>query len=77
MWAAATPHVLQSNGLFQWRGLLLQYSGVLAQPVSAWRCSLPPGQKWPERWLSGLDKMYRLHKWLGISELIISVSHWG
>lgn len=29
-----------------------------------------------ERFLGGLDKVYRLHKWLGISALIMSVSHW-
>src|SRR3990167_7303493 len=27
-------------------------------------------------WLSGLDKMYRLHKWLGITALTLSVAHW-
>ncbi|HRZ53475.1 MAG TPA: ferredoxin reductase family protein, partial [Candidatus Contendobacter sp.] len=26
--------------------------------------------------LGGLDKMYRLHKWLGIAGLTLSVSHW-
>ena len=31
---------------------------------------------WPERWFGGLDKMYRLHKWLGISALVFSVFHW-
>ena len=29
-----------------------------------------------EPYLGGLDKMYRLHKWLGISGLVISLSHW-
>ena len=29
-----------------------------------------------EPWLGGLDRMYRLHKWLGISALAVAVSHW-
>jgi predicted ferric reductase len=29
-----------------------------------------------EPWLGGLDKMYRLHKWLGIAALALSTSHW-
>nr|WP_274620484.1 ferric reductase-like transmembrane domain-containing protein [Colwellia maritima] len=31
---------------------------------------------WMERPLNGLDKMYRLHKWSGITGLIFSISHW-
>ena len=29
-----------------------------------------------EPYLGGLDKMYRLHKWLGISGLVMSIAHW-
>ncbi len=29
-----------------------------------------------EPWLGGLDKMYRLHKWLGIGALVLAASHW-
>ena len=29
-----------------------------------------------DRWLHGLDKCYRLHKWLGIAALVGSVAHW-
>jgi predicted ferric reductase len=32
--------------------------------------------RWPERWFGGLDKMYRLHKWLGIGGLVLAVAHW-
>src|SRR3546814_10345181 len=30
-----------------------------------------------ERFFDGLDKTYRLHKWLGISALVIAIFHWG
>src|SRR5579859_101296 len=29
-----------------------------------------------EPFLGGLDKSYRLHKWLGVSALVLSVIHW-
>jgi predicted ferric reductase len=32
--------------------------------------------KWMERPLNGLDKTYRLHKWLGIAGLVFAVIHW-
>ncbi|VVE62121.1 ferric reductase [Pandoraea captiosa] len=31
---------------------------------------------WIEARLNGLDKMYRLHKWLGISALVAGIVHW-
>ncbi|MCZ7560565.1 MAG: ferric reductase-like transmembrane domain-containing protein [Burkholderiaceae bacterium] len=33
--------------------------------------------KWLELHLDGLDKMYRLHKWLGVTALAVSVVHNG
>ncbi len=32
--------------------------------------------KWLEPALDGLDKMYRLHKWLGIGGLAVGIVHW-
>src|SRR3546814_11501553 len=32
--------------------------------------------RWPEHGLGGLDKMYRLHKWLGIAALVTAIAHW-
>lgn len=32
--------------------------------------------RWLVPLLSGLDKSYRLHKWLGISALVLSLIHW-
>jgi len=29
-----------------------------------------------EPWSGGLDKMYRLHKWLGVSALVLAMGHW-
>ena len=76
LWLAATPDVFSASGLFTWRSLMLQYSGVLAMGCFSVAMFLAARPRWPEHKLGGLDKMYRLHKWLGISALILSIAHW-
>ncbi len=62
--------------IFAWRNLLLQPSGVLAIGVMSVSMMLAVRPVVLESRLGGLDKMYRLHKWLGISALVSSVVHW-
>ena len=64
------------SGLFGWRAVLMQYSGVLGIGVMSVAMVLAIRPVALEPCLGGLDKMYRLHKWLGISGLALSVSHW-
>lgn len=59
------------------RDLFLQYSGVIGIGVMSVAMVLALRPVWLEPYLGGLDKSYRLHKWLGISGLIASVLHWG
>ncbi|HNW01742.1 MAG TPA: ferric reductase-like transmembrane domain-containing protein [Burkholderiaceae bacterium] len=59
-----------------WRNVLMQYSGVLGIGVMSAAMVLAIRPVLFEPYLGGLDKMYRLHKWLGISGLILSISHW-
>jgi predicted ferric reductase len=61
---------------FAWRTLLMQYSGVLAMGVMSVAMVLTVRPVVFEPYLGGLDKMYRLHKWLGITALVVSVAHW-
>ena len=61
---------------FDWRVVLMQYSGVLAMGVMSAAMVLAVRPVVFEPFFGGLDKMYRLHKWLGISALVISTSHW-
>jgi predicted ferric reductase len=67
---AALPHI------FAWRAVLMQYSGVLGISVMSVAMVLAVRPVWFESTLGGLDKMYRLHKWLGIAALALAVSHW-
>ncbi|NTW48832.1 MAG: ferric reductase [Chlorobiales bacterium] len=61
---------------FSFRGVFVQYSGVIAIALMSVAMLLALRPKWLEPYLDGLDKMYRLHKWLGISVLIVSTLHW-
>ncbi len=56
--------------------MFVQYSGVLGIGLMSIAMLLALRPKWLEPHLDGLDKMYRLHKWLGIGALAVSVLHW-
>ena len=76
LWVAADPAVFGAGSVMALRGFMMQFSGVLAMGAMSIAMVLALRPRWPERWLGGLDKMYRLHKWLGISALIFAVVHW-
>ncbi|MFG1413927.1 ferric reductase-like transmembrane domain-containing protein [Xanthobacter sp. VTT E-85241] len=76
LWIAAEPGLFQLNGFFAVRAAAAQYTGVLAIAVMSVAMMLALRPRWPERWMGGLDKMYRLHKWLGITALVTAVIHW-
>jgi len=61
---------------YAWRAVLMQYSGVLGMGVMSMAMVLAVRPVWFESTLGGLDKMYRLHKWLGIAGLVLAISHW-
>lgn len=63
-------------GFFGWRAPLMQLSGVLGIGVMSLAMVLAVRPVVFESRLGGLDKMYRLHKWLGISALVIAIGHW-
>jgi predicted ferric reductase len=76
LWLLADPLALQLSGFFPLRNAMVQLSGVLAMGCMSLAMILTLRPRWPERWLGGLDKMYRLHKWLGIGGLVLAVTHW-
>lgn len=76
LWWIADPLALRASGFFPLRSGMVQLSGVLAMGCMSLAMILALRPRWPERWLGGLDKMYRLHKWLGIGGLVLAVSHW-
>jgi len=76
LWLLAEPSVFQAADFLALRGLMVQYSGIVAMAAMSIAMVLALRPRWPERWLGGLDKMYRLHKWLGITALVVAVAHW-
>ncbi|MDF3856107.1 MULTISPECIES: ferredoxin reductase family protein [Paracoccus] len=76
LWLLAEPTVFQPANFFALRGTMVQYTGIIAMAAMSVAMILALRPRWPERWFGGLDKMYRLHKWLGIAALVVSVVHW-
>lgn len=61
---------------WQARSLLIPFTGILAIGMMSAAVLLAARPVQVERLLGGLDKFYRLHKWLGIGGLTASVFHW-
>ncbi|MBU3079206.1 ferredoxin reductase family protein [Sphingomonas quercus] len=76
LWLLADRSLFQTAGFFAVRTAMVQYSGILAIAFMSVAMILAIRPRWPERWLDGLDKMYRLHKWLGIGALVLAIVHW-
>ena len=76
LWLLADTLMPQPFTYFSFRSVFMQYSGVLTVAVMSVAMLLALRPRWLERPLDGLDKMYRLHKWLGITALVLSVLHW-
>jgi len=76
LWLVAEPGVFQSATFFALRSAMVQLTGVVAIGCMSLALLLALRPLWPQAWLGGLDKMYRLHRWLGISALVVSVIHW-
>jgi predicted ferric reductase len=77
LWILAEERLFTNlDTLLEWRPLLIQASGIIAIAVMSFAMILSIRPKFLENSLNGLDKIYRLHKWLGISALIFSILHW-
>ena len=75
LWLFATAFPEQW-GVFPVRNLLLQLTGSISIVAMSACMILAVRPKMLENLFGGLDKMYRLHKWLGIVALSSSILHW-
>jgi len=75
LWALAEtrPEVLD---LISVRHATILFTGVLSTGVMSFAMVLAVRPIWLESSLKGLDKSYRLHKWLGIATLVFATAHW-
>lgn len=71
---AAVP--LPIHDFFALRSSLMNGTGVLTMGAMSAAMILAARPARLESALGGLDKAYRLHKWLGITSLSVAVGHW-
>ena len=76
LWLLTDPDALAPGSFIALRNSMVQYSGIVAMGTMSLAMILAIRPRWPEGWFGGLDKMYRLHKWLGIGGLMLAIVHW-
>lgn len=76
LWLVLNPDIFSAGSVFALRNPMMQFSGVLAIAAMSVAMILSLRPRWLEARVDGLDKMYRLHKWLGIGVLGLAVFHW-
>ena len=76
LWLQADPLLPANFGYFDVRHMLVTYTGILGIGVMSIAMLLALRPVRIEPLLGGLDKSYRLHKWLGITGLVVSIIHW-
>jgi len=76
LWLIADPSVWSTSKFFPLRKSLINYTGIMAISVMSIGMMLAIRPRIIEPLFGGLDKTYRLHKWLGITGLIFSVLHY-
>lgn len=76
LWWMADPLLPNGYEYFALRTVLINYTGVIGIGVMSVGMILALRPVRIEPLLDGLDKTYRLHKWLGITGLVVSVIHW-
>lgn len=72
---ALTP--AEEGFVWQLRQHALYLSGVWSVGMMSLVMLLSLRQPWMEKPLGGMDRVYRLHKWAGISAAVAAVLHWG
>jgi predicted ferric reductase len=75
-WMLADSLYLSPYDAQKFAGSFTQITGLLAIGLMAFSTFLAVRPIWLEPYLGGLDKMYRLHKWMGITGTLIGIVHW-
>lgn len=76
LWLIAEYPFPTPYSFFSLRSSFINLSGIIGIGVMSVAMILAVRPVLFEPWLGGLDKMYRLHKWLGITGLIFAITHW-
>ncbi len=76
LWLMTDTIFSQNNQFFAVRSSLLSHTGIIGIGTMSIAMILALRPVFMEPLTGGLDKTYRLHKWLGITGLVISIMHW-
>lgn len=75
-WGISLPADAWQQGFLFWRGQGVQLTGVLAVALIGLLLLMATRPRWLEQRLGGLDHLYQLHKWTGISAGSLVLLHW-
>ena len=70
------PRVVSDPTFWTYRGILVMITGFLTVSWMAIAVILSTRKAWLEQKIGGLDKVYHLHKWVGIWAGICVLLHW-
>jgi len=76
LWLVADTIISEPYQFSALRASLIYYTGIIGIGVMSVAMILAVRPVFFEPYLGGLDKMYRLHKWLGITGLVFAIAHW-
>ncbi|MGH9418745.1 MAG: ferric reductase-like transmembrane domain-containing protein, partial [Thermoanaerobaculia bacterium] len=76
LWLIADPLLTTPYQYSAMRLSLINYTGIVAIGVISAAMMLSLRPVFLETSLGGLDKTYRLHKWLGVAGLVMAIAHW-
>jgi predicted ferric reductase len=76
LWWLADLGVMMPATFGTWRNSWIYFTGIMGLGVMSLALMLAVRPIVLEPFFGGLDKMYRLHKWLGITGLVMVVLHW-
>lgn len=76
LWLLADPLLRVPYQFYPMRLSLINYTGIIGIGVMSVAMMMAIRPVFLEPYLGGLDKMYRLHKWLGVTGLVFSIAHW-
>lgn len=76
LWLAADPAFPGSRPFAQLQSSYVNYTGIIAIGVMSVALLLALRSLAIEPHVGGLDKSYRLHKWLGVAALVAVLAHW-
>ncbi|MES9838300.1 MAG: ferric reductase-like transmembrane domain-containing protein [Candidatus Thiodiazotropha sp.] len=75
LWLLADPFLFSPYEFFAFRASMINYTGIAAIGTMSVAMVLALRLTFIETRVGGLDKAYRLHKWLGITGFIFAIFH--